>query len=301
VGGVTSATFPALGELRDERAQLSEAFRAVRHHLLVVLALLGLTAVAWWSTADRMAGMDAGPGTDLGTVGWFTGLWVVMMAAMMFPSLAPTATMYTRMTRTRGLSRPLLFAGGYLLVWGAAGLLAYGLFRLGRTVLGGDLAWNEGGRYFAGGVLVLAAVYELTPLKQVCLGKCRSPFGFLMGAWRDGRYGALEMGSKHAAWCVGCCWALMAGLFALGVMSLTWMGLVAVLIALEKVLPWRRVATWGTATILLALGITVMVVPHDVPGLVVPGSPGAMHAMSAMHAPAMHAPAMQAPAMHPMH
>jgi predicted metal-binding membrane protein len=297
VGGVTSATFPALGEPRDERAQLSEALRAVRHHLLVVLVLLGLTAVAWWSTVDRMAGMDSGPGTDLGTIGWFTGVWVVMMAA----------TMYSRMTRSRGLSRPLLFAGGYLLVWGAAGLLAYGLFRLGRTAVGGDLAWNDGGRYFAGGVLVLAAVYELTPLKRVCLGKCRSPFGFLMGAWRDGRYGALKMGSKHAGWCVGCCWALMAGLFALGVMSLTWMALVAALIALEKVLPWRRVATWGTAAVLLALGVTVMAVPHDVPALVVPGSRGAMHAMSGMHAasamhatPAMHAaPAM--PAMHPRH
>jgi predicted metal-binding membrane protein len=287
-----ATTFSLAPEQGDERAQLSEALRAARHHLLVVLLLLGLTAVAWWSTVDRMAGMDAGPGTDLGTLGWFAGVWVVMMAAMMFPSLSPTVTMYARMTRARGLSRPVLFTGGYLLVWGAAGLLAYGLFRLGRTALGGDLAWNEAGRYFAGGVLVLAAIYELTPLKTACLGKCRSPFGFLMGAWRDGRYGALEMGSKHAAWCVGCCWALMAGLFALGVMSLTWMAVVAVLIALEKVLPWRRVATWGTAAVLLALGIALMAAPGDVPGLVVPGTHGAMHAMQAMHS---------MPLAHPMH
>ena len=207
------------------------------------------------------------------------------------------------MTRSRGWSRPALFSAGYLLVWGAAGLLAYGLFRLGRSTLGGDLAWHRGGRYFTGGVLVLAAVYELTPLKDVCLGKCRSPLGFLLGAWRDGRHGALVMGSEHAAWCVGCCWALMAGLFALGVMSLTWMGLVAALIALEKVLPWRRTATWGVAAALLGLGIALMAAPRDVPGLVVPGSHGAMHAMPAKHAmPAMHA--MRAkhamPAMHPM-
>ena len=274
-----AAAFPAVSEQWGERAQLADALRAARHHIVVVLLLLGLTAVAWWSTADRMVGMDAGPGTGLGTAGWFAGVWVVMMAAMMFPSLAPTAAMYARMTRTRGVSRPLLFASGYLFVWGAAGLLAYGLFRLGRVALGWDLAWDRGGRYFAGGVLIFAAVYELTSLKAACLGKCRSPFGFLMGAWRDGRYGALEMGSKHAAWCVGCCWALMAGLFALGVMSLTWMAFVAVVIALEKVLPWRRVAMWGTAAALLALGIAVMAVPHDVPALVVPGSPGAMHAM----------------------
>jgi predicted metal-binding membrane protein len=280
---VRATTFGAVSEQRGERAQLGEALRAARHHILVVLLLLGLAAIAWFSTVDRMAGMDAGPGTDLGALGWFTGVWVVMMAAMMFPSLAPTATMYARMTRTRGLSRPLLFAAGYLLVWGAAGLLAYGLFRLGRSVLGGDLAWHNGGRFFAGGVLVLAALYEATPLKEVCLGKCRSPFGFLMGAWREGRYGAFEMGTKHAAWCVGCCWALMAGLFALGVMSLTWMALVAALIALEKVLPWRRVATWGTAGVLLVLGIAVIAVPHDVPALVVPGSHGAMHAMQAVH------------------
>jgi predicted metal-binding membrane protein len=278
-----AATLSAGSDRRDERAQLAQAARAARQQYLVVLLLLGLTALAWWSTVDRMVGMDAGPGTDLGALGWFIGVWVVMMAAMMFPSLAPTAALYARMTRSRGLTRPLLFAGGYLLVWGAAGLLAYGLFRLGRSTLGAEMAWDRGGRFFTAGVLALAAVYELTPLKDVCLGKCRSPLGFLLGSWRDGRYGALQMGSKHAAWCVGCCWALMAALFALGVMSLTWMGVVAALIALEKVVPWGRAATWGTAVILLALAIAVAAVPHDVPALVVPGAHGAMHGMQAMH------------------
>ena len=125
--------------------------------------------------------MDAGPGTDLGALGWFLGVWVVMMAAMMFPSLAPTVALYARMTRRRGLGRPLLFTAGYLLVWGAAGLVAYGVFALGKSVFGGDLAWHTAGRWFAGGVLAVAALYELTPLKDVCLGKCRSPLGFLFG------------------------------------------------------------------------------------------------------------------------
>ncbi len=117
----------------------------------------------------------------------------------------------------------------------------------------------------------------------MCLAKCRSPLGFLVGTWRDGRLGALEMGSRHAGWCLGCCWALMAALFALGVMSLTWMAFVAALIALEKTLPWRRVVTWGTAAILLALAIAVVAAPHAVPGLVVPGgSHSAMNAMNAM-------------------
>jgi len=274
VGGVSAAV---VSSGHAGRSELAEAFSAARARLALVAILLVLAALAWWLTAARMAGMDAGPGTDLGALGWFLGVWVVMMAAMMLPSLAPTVALYARMTHQRDWARPLLFAGGYLLVWGAGGLLSYGLFRLGNSVLGGDLAWRSGGRFVAGGVLAVAALYELTPLKHVCLAKCRSPLGFLLGTWRDGRLGALEMGSRHAAWCVGCCWALMAALFALGVMSLTWMAFVAALIAIEKTLPWRRVATWGTATVLLALAVAVVAAPHAVPGLVVPD--GAHRAM----------------------
>jgi predicted metal-binding membrane protein len=281
MGGLTAT--PSLTNSGAERGQLAAAFAAVRTRLGLVLLLLGAAAVAWWSTVDRMAGMDAGPGTDLGALGWFTGVWVVMMAAMMFPSLAPTTALYARMTRRRGWGRPLLFTIGYLLVWGAAGLGAYALFRLGRSLFGGDLAWHTGGRWLAGGVLAIAAIYELTPLKDLCLGKCRSPLGFLLGTWRDGNRGALEMGSKHAAWCLGCCWALMAGLFALGVMSITWMALIAALIALEKTVPWRRAATWVTAALLVVLATAVVATPHDVPGLVVPGGAGhTMHPMKAM-------------------
>src|SRR5204863_2969374 len=130
------------------------------------------------------------------------------------------------------------------------------------------------------GILVVAAAYELTPAKNVCLSKCRSPLGFLMTNWRDGRRGAVEMGARHGAWCVGCCWALMAGLFALGVMSLAWMAFVAALIALEKTLPWKRAATWGTAAILLAFAVALLATPDSIPGLVVPG--GAHGSMGAM-------------------
>ena len=119
----------------------------------------------------------------------------------------------------------------------------------------------------------MAAVYELTPLKDVCLGKCRSPLGTLLGSWRGGWSGALRMGAKNGAWCVGCCWALMASLFALGVMSVTWMAVVAGLIATEKILPWRRTATYGTALVLLALGALMLFAPDALPGLTVPGGP----------------------------
>jgi predicted metal-binding membrane protein len=239
---------------------LSGVFAAARARLLLVVLLFVLAGLAWWSTANQMAGMDAGPGTDLGALAWFVGAWVVMMAAMMFPSVSPTVALYARMTQSRGVIRPLLFTGAYLLVWSAVGVLSYGLFELGKIWFGSQLAWDAGGRWLAAGVLAAAAVYELTPLKNACLAKCRSPLGFLLGSWRDGRTGALEMGAKHAAWCVGCCWALMAALFALGVMSLVWMAVVAALIAAEKTLPWRRTALWSTTAILVALAVMLVTV-----------------------------------------
>jgi predicted metal-binding membrane protein len=259
-----------------------ELFAAVRSRLGLVVLLLVLAALAWWATVNQMAGMDAGPGTDLGALGWFIGVWVVMMAAMMFPSVAPTVALYARMTRLRSPMRALLFAAAYLVVWAAVGLVSYGLFEVGKTWFGSQLAWTAGGRWVAAAVLAGAAVYELTPLKNVCLGKCRSPLGFLLGNWRDGETGAVEMGAKHAAWCVGCCWALMAALFALGVMSLVWMAVVAALITAEKTIPWRRPVVWGTTAILLALAVMVAVAPHSVPGLVVPGGAG-MSTVGTMH------------------
>ena len=255
----------------DAAGGLGPAFAAARPRLGLVALLLALAAVAWWSTADRMRGMDEGPGTDLGTLGWFIGVWVVMMAAMMLPSVAPTVALYSRMTRSREPVAPLVFTSGYLLTWTVAGLLAFGISGLGGAVLGDALSWDRAGRWIAGGVLVVAALYELTPLKDVCVGKCRSPLGFLLGSWRGGLGGALRMGSRHGAWCVGCCWALMAVLFALGVMSIAWMAFVAALIAAEKTLPWRRTVTFGTAALLLLLGVALLAVPDAIPVLTVPG------------------------------
>jgi predicted metal-binding membrane protein len=258
---------------------VSAAASASRARAGLIALLLALAVVAWWSTADRMSGMDDGPGTALGALGWFLGVWVVMMAAMMFPSVAPTVALYAQMARRRAPVAPLLFAAGYLVTWAAAGLLAYGLFAAGRSVLGDELTWDGAGRWIAGGTLIVAAAYEVTPLKDVCLSKCRSPVGFLAGSWRDGLSGALEMGVRHGAWCAGCCWALMASLFALGVMSLAWMAFVAVLIALEKILPWGRAATYGTAALLLVLGVLLLAAPDAIPGLTVPDGGGGMGTM----------------------
>ena len=279
---MSAAATPSAGTGAVEaRAGLGPAFAAARARLGLIALLFALAAVAWWSTADRMRGMDEGPGTALGALGWFVGVWVVMMAAMMLPSVAPTVALYARMARRRRPFAPLVFTAGYLVTWTGAGLVAYGLFELVRGLLGEALAWDAAGRWVAGGTLLVAAAYEVTPWKDACLTKCRSPLGFLLGAWRDGVRGALEMGARHGAWCVGCCWALMASLFALGVMSLAWMAFVAALIALEKTLPWGRAVTWATTAVLAVLGIALLVAPDSVPGLVVPGGGGAMDAMPA--------------------
>ncbi len=247
-----------------ETRSLAPAFGAARSRLALIALLFALAIVGWWWTAREMQGMDGGPWTDLGTLGWFVGVWVVMMAAMMFPSVAPTVALYSVMTRSRSLWSPIVFAASE-----------------GGRVSGDVLAWDRGGRWVAGATLVVAAVYELTPLKDACLGKCRSPLGFLLGAWRTGRLGPLEMGAKHGAWCIGCCWALMASLFALGVMSLVWMAVVAGLIAFEKLIPFRRIATYGTAAVLLVLGTLLLAAPDVIPALTVPGS-GPMSHMDIM-------------------
>jgi predicted metal-binding membrane protein len=242
----------------------------MRTQVGLVLLLFVLAALGWWWTAAQMQGMDEGPWTGLGTLGWFLGVWVVMMAAMMFPSVAPTVALYARMSRGSRWA-PLVFTTGYLATWAGAGLVAFLVGRLGHRATGGLLSWDQAGRPVAGATLIVAAAYELTPLKDVCLGKCRSPLGALLGSWHAGWRGAFRMGAKNGAWCVGCCWALMASLFALGVMSVTWMAIVAGLIAVEKTLPWRRTATYGTAAVLLALGVLVLVAPDALPGLTVPG------------------------------
>jgi predicted metal-binding membrane protein len=251
---------------------LAPAFAAARTRLGLIALLLALAAAGWWWTVDEMHGMDGGPWTGLGALAWFVGIWVVMMAAMMFPSVAPTVALYSRMTKSRSPVAPLLFTSGYLVAWTSVAVFAFAVATAGARISGDLLAWNRAGRWIAGATLVVAAVYELTPLKDVCLGKCRSPLGFLLGSWRNGRSGALKMGARHGAWCIGCCWALMASLFALGVMSVVWMAVVAGLIAFEKLVPSRRAATYGTATILFVLGVLLVAAPDTIPALTIPGS-----------------------------
>jgi len=176
-------------------AGLRPAFAASRAQLGLVVTLLVLAAVGWWWTIRQMRSMDNGPWTDLGTFGWFVGVWIVMMAAMMFPSVAPTVALYSRMSQ-KPLA-PVVFVTGYLITWTCAGVAAFLIGVVVRTVAG-DFTWEHAGRYLTGATLLFAGVYELTPLKHVCLSKCRSPLGFLLGSWRDGWLGGLRMGGGTA-------------------------------------------------------------------------------------------------------
>ena len=270
----------------------------------LICLLLGLAVIAWVVTGERMQGMDAGPGTDPGTLGFYVTSWVVMMAAMMFPSIWPMVTMYSQIQegkRARGREVPLgataSFVAGYLVTWTAWGLLAYALYEGASSVWPDALAWDRGGPYVAGGVIIAAALYQLTPLKNACLKRCRSPMMFLMNAWQPGRVGALGMGLAHGAWCVGCCWGLMGALFALGVMSVGWMISIAVLIAAEKLLPWRALASYGIAVLLGTLGLLVAFTPSSVPGLILPDSPEAMSAHEMMRGSSMQDEGMANPSM----
>lgn len=224
---------------------------ASQSRMLVVL--LAAAGAAWAVTAERMEGMDAGPGTDLGGLGWYLGIWVTMMVAMMLPSAAPAAVRIAELARGQGILR---FTAGYLAVWTAFGLAAYAAFRLATALEPGWLAWDEGGPYVAGGVIAAAGIYELTTLKQRFLHRCRAPAG------RNGVAYGLD--------CVGSSFGLMAVLFALGVMSLLWMAVVAGAIFVEKVLPHGGRLSRAIALGLIVLGVWLAVSPGSVPGLTEP-------------------------------
>ncbi len=235
--------------------------RARDGSLTPVVALLGLAAAAWAVSVERMSGMDMGPGTDPGRLGWFVVTWVLMMAAMMLPSLVPAA-------RAGGESAP--FVGGYLGVWTAAGVAAYTVVAGVRAEHPGWLAWDSAGRWVAAGAILAAAAYQVTAAKRSCLDRCRTA----PGPGREaGAPGGLRDGLRHGAACVGCCAGLMAVLFVLGVMSLTWMAAVTALIAAERLLPWRTPAVYGVAAALTVLAVWIAVDPGTLPGLTLPAAP----------------------------
>jgi predicted metal-binding membrane protein len=244
----------------EARVRLSQRARG---DTAAIAALLAIAAIAWVVTAVRMAGMDAGPGTDPGAFGFFVSTWTVMMVAMMLPSAAPALLSH------RGAPQ---VTAGYLWAWAASGLVAYGLLEAGRASAPHFFAWHHAGRWAAVTVLALAAGYELTPVKRVCLARCR----------RRSQHAdrPLLAGVGQGAWCLACCAGLMAALFALGAMSLVWMVVVSAAIAAQKLLARPRAATVATAALLAALALGVALSPASVPALTVPHGTMSMHGMA---------------------
>lgn len=251
------------------------AARGPRGPAAVIAGLTGVTLVCWILTARLMGGMDAGPGTPLGGFAGFLVSWTVMMAAMMLPAELRFTLAFAQFARTEA-TRPALavifFLGGYLLCWGGFGALAWLGDRGLRAVFAPVLAWDAWGPETTGTVLAIAGLYQVSRWKQACLDHCISPFAFFVQHWRPGPRGALRMGLAHGAYCIGCCWSLMLVLFALGIMSLYWMTLLALAMFAEKVLPVGRGYARGLALGLVVLGVWVAVAPATVPGLVQPGA-----------------------------
>jgi len=208
-----------------------------------------------------MVGMTAG-GWSFAATTTFVALWTVMMAAMMLPAAAPMILIFAsaQARRVGEAAVPTwIFIAGYLLVWLAAGILVYAVVQIGSDIAT-QLGFVERALWapFAlGSTLVVAGLYQFTPIKRICLTRCRSPFAFVTCYWRDGGFGALRMGLRHGVYCLGCCWALFAVLVAAGVMSIAWMLLLTVVVFVEKLLPYGQYAASlvGLALVVLGLGV----------------------------------------------
>jgi predicted metal-binding membrane protein len=228
-------------------------------------ALLFLAAGAWAATIVLARGMTGMTGTMGFGVGAFVAVWTLMMAAMMLPSVAPVVSVYARTVRTSRPARLSALTVGYLLVWAAAGIPAYALAWLTSWL---DDHHPTAAHALAVGIFAGCGVYQLTGLKDRCLAHCRSPFGLLLhyGSFR-GRTRDLRVGAHHGAYCLGCCWALMVILIAVGVMNVLAMVALAVLILAEKA--WARgeiiARTAGVAAI--GLAIATIWLPWLAPGL----------------------------------
>lgn len=249
-----------------------QQYLLVRERNLILALLLGLSAVGWvilvWQGMARSGtamGLTMGMGVFV-----FLAIWVAMMSAMMFPSASPMILMFAAVSagkrrQARAFVPTWIFVSGYLLVWTLFGALAY-VAATAVDHVAARVPWlmDNGGR-IGGLVLIIAGLYQLTPLKNVCLGKCQTPTQFVMTSWRDGYGGAVRMGIEHGVYCLGCCWALMAILFPLGMMNIVALGLVAAFVFAEKVLPIGRMLSKIAAVALIGYGLAAVITPAVLP------------------------------------
>ena len=234
------------------------------------IAVAALAAVAWAVTIALARNMGNGPGTMGLALPAFLGLWVVMMVAMMLPSVAPVAVLWTRSisgaaTGPARVMRMGMFLAGYLLVWAAMGVVAFGILTGADRLLS---ASPTAGKMLGVSAFVAAGIYQLTPAKDWCLRRCRSPVGALMyylgfgGRGRD-----LRVGLHHGATCAGCCWGLMIVLVGVGVMNVAVMAALAVVIFAEKLWRYGRPFARAVGAALIVIGVLAIWIPALLPGL----------------------------------
>ncbi|OHV69523.1 hypothetical protein LCM4576_22745 [Mesorhizobium sp. LCM 4576] len=241
----------------------------------IILALLIAAAAAAWALLVRQqTGMDAGMRMVSPTMGMtaalFLAVWLIMMIAMMFPAAAPMIlTFHQVQSGKRGRGQAFVstwvFVAGYMLVWTATGVLAFAA-AAGAEMLAGHVGLSAATAARIGGALLMAAgAYQLSPLKDLCLAKCRTPIGFILTSWRDGQLGAVRMGLQHGLFCLGCCWLLFLALFPLGIMNIAAMAAVTLLVFAEKTFPYGELIAKVSGVALLLYGAAVLVFPQALP------------------------------------
>ena len=276
MAATTGSTRRSPGAARnvDARAQPAAsplAAISARDRIVIVGCILAIAALAWALLVHlnagmapmTMEGMDmpmAMPGTT--SFLFLFGMWAVMMIGMMAGPAMPMLLLFAGAHATRQPGRlpvaTILFGLGYAIAWivfsAGAALAQWALHR--AAMLSPEM--TAATPWLGGAVLIVAGVYQLTPVKRTCLDHCRSPLGFLMTHWRNGALGAAEMGLRHGAYCVGCCWALMLVLFAVGVMNLLWVAVLMLFVLIEKVGPGGIVVSRIAGVAMIAAGIAVM-------------------------------------------
>lgn len=253
-----------------------KAYPLLRERNLIMGVLLILAAAAWGIVAWRSVVMrdDTMMHADSLTMGMaaplFLAIWVAMMVAMMFPTATPmilafAAVQRGKQQRGQSLVPTWLFVSAYLVVWSLAGLLAYVLALSADRLAGRSPLVMDHAARIGGGLLVMAGLYQLSPLKHACLARCRTPLQFVLGSWHDGRRGAVRMGLTHGIVCLGCCWLLFAILFPLGMMNIAILAMITLLIFAEKSLPFGLQVGRIAAAALIVYGALVIAAPHLLP------------------------------------
>ena len=245
---------------------------------IILAMLIAIAAAAWSLLVWQQMGMDADMRMDMGslTMGMkaplFLGVWMIMMIAMMFPTAAPMILTFHQVQagkqgRGETFVSSWVFVAGYMLVWGVMGVVAFA-GAAGAEMLAGRAGLSSATAARIGGaLLMLGGAYQLSPLKDLCLAKCRTPIGFILTSWRDGYGGAVRMGLEHGLFCLGCCWLLFLALFPLGIMNVAAMAVVTLLIFAEKTFPAGEAIAKVSGVALLLYGAAVLAFPQALPTL----------------------------------